>query len=263
MTGISGLSSSGSSLDRTLPGGNSDAWSNLLAATSQLKSDAELSAALRTAFTLRTDVAPDTVACSLTEIVDESQLRTPIWSNEIAIELDHAQYDAAKGPCIDAARHQRVFAWGTSHVRYPRFAEAAVQRGVLSSLSVPMQARSHLAALNLYGAADDTFHGRRPRQVAELLARCLSRLLLAAHGPQDGPGEEADGTVDADALATARAQHEQVLRAQHQLTREQGRTALEAFTVLSERSRLERIRIADVADAVLTSSGAHSRGSDV
>ncbi len=283
-------------------GNTSAAWAALLQAAARPQTGEQLSGALRTAFSLRIDVASDIVGCSITEI-DGGQFRTPVWSNDVAIELDHTQYDAGKGPCIDAARQQRVVSWGSavaggaadvrgashspiagdvgvaSDVRYPFFAQAALQRGVFSSLSIPLRTGSQPAALNLYGGAAATFQGARPHAVADLLARCIGRLLLdSAAGSAFGstPGIDSvagrDGSptvssaasvVDADALAAARLQHEQVVRAQHALMSSRGLSAQDAFTVLAELSRTRRRAIADVARSVLSQTASEPESFDV
>lgn len=58
---------------------------------------------LGTAMELGLRIAPDVVGCSVTEVFDAGG-RTPVWANDVALQLDLAQYEDNAGPCLSAAR---------------------------------------------------------------------------------------------------------------------------------------------------------------
>lgn len=208
---------------------------------------ADPDALLQAAMALGVDVAPGTVACSVTELAVTGN-RTPVWSDRLALDLDMAQYAADAGPCLSAARTgtAELVAGPLAQSRYPDFAAAAHRYGVRSSLSLPMCDPLRPAALNLYAATPDAFSAGQTRAVAELLARCVSRLL-----PSDEPGEQSPpGSV-----AAAMAQRNEVRRAQDTLTAQHGLSRQEALDQLIRRSRVEGRSIHEVAEDVCGGGG--------
>lgn len=233
---------------------DSAAWAHLISGSGP-RDEAELRERMQDAVRLGPAVSGGVIACSITEIVD-SGYRTPVSSDTIATDLDQAQYDAGDGPCIAAARAGRPV-----HLTdidgdgpYGRFGAVARQRGVLSSLSVPLTGYAVPAALNLYGRDPDAFADRQARQVAGLLARSISALAAAAARP--GPRTDAatgDAPNDAAnvALQEARTVGALVRRAQHTLMASHGLDARTAFSELIKRSRRDGLVMADVARGLL------------
>lgn len=83
----------------------------------------------------------------------EGRPRTGVFTDPRAPLIDQAQYETEDGPCLDAFRQQRIFLIESTleDKRWPQFASDAVAHGILSTLSVPIAARSEsLGALNLY-----------------------------------------------------------------------------------------------------------------
>jgi GAF domain-containing protein len=99
-------------------------------------------------------------AASVT-IIERSRPSTAACTDEIAEVLDTIQYDAGEGPCLSAAREQRVVRIDDmrSDDRWPTFAGAAAQRGVLSSLSIPLvlAGDQRFGGLNIYGQPEGAF----------------------------------------------------------------------------------------------------------
>src|SRR5437879_3143928 len=89
----------------------------------------------------------------LTLLYPDGKARTAVFTDPIAPDLDGAQYDADRGPCLDAFRTTSVFRVDDTAAedRWPEFAAAAVANGIRSSLSLPLIVSGDgIGALNLY-----------------------------------------------------------------------------------------------------------------
>jgi GAF domain-containing protein len=77
-----------------------------------------------------------------------------------AVAVDECQYEAGYGPCLDALRLGTTVTVEDQaiEVRWPQYSPRAVEAGVGSSVSVPLQvADEHVAALNIYGDVPHAF----------------------------------------------------------------------------------------------------------
>lgn len=89
---------------------------------------------------------------SITMLVD-GKPTTAVYTHEDAPRIDASQYETGSGPCLDAYRHQVVYRIDdcASDPRWPTFTGDAAARGILSCLSIPINAGEEgLGALNLY-----------------------------------------------------------------------------------------------------------------
>lgn len=226
-----------------------DQWDELLRAVSQPAAYPELGVLLRQAVELGSQVAPDALSCSITEIAGGDEYHTPVYSDQLALDLDKAQYEAGDGPCMAAAREQRrhYFDATTDGERFPGFTEAAVERGVRSSISLPLPSPTRSAALNLYASSRYAFDAERPRAVADLLARCVTVLMT----PPDAERPPVEAAVPEDRIRAAQARArligsaEAALMAQHSLSRR------DALTLLIHRSRAESRSVFEVARGIV------------
>lgn len=81
-------------------------------------------------------------------------------SDPLPDRVDHAQYELAEGPCVDASTRDTVFRGeDLSHdTRWPRFAPRAEALGICSMLAVPLfQHDERTGALNLYASTPGAF----------------------------------------------------------------------------------------------------------
>jgi GAF domain-containing protein len=106
-------------------------------------------------------VLPVQTEASITLISGDEPF-TVAFTDDKAMALDERQYKDERGPCLDAASSGMLLSAPdlASDQRWPRFAEAATERGIRSSLSVPLPVQRELmGALNFYaeeaGAFDD------------------------------------------------------------------------------------------------------------
>ena len=84
---------------------------------------------------------------------------TPAFTDKTALVLDETQYKLGDGPCLAAIRHR-----GLEHVntasddRWPDYSAAALERGVLATMSVPLgNDEAVVGALNLYSQSKREF----------------------------------------------------------------------------------------------------------
>ncbi|MDQ1742643.1 MAG: hypothetical protein QOE23_982 [Pseudonocardiales bacterium] len=232
-------------------------WRALLRATSQPAASAELAGLLQQAVRLGSQLTPEAVSCSITEMDGGNTrgvaYRTPVYSDQLALDLDRAQYQAGDGPCMAAAREQQRqnFDATVDGTRFPGFTEAAIGRGVRSSISLPLPLGSphRSAAINLYASSRHAFEAEQPRAAADLLARCVS-ILLNSDDASRAAEKAADASLQA-ARARARliADAEAVLMATHSVDRP------DAMAILIRRSKAERRSVFQIAAELVATEG--------
>jgi GAF domain-containing protein len=108
---------------------------------------------------LAMDVIPGAEDVSVT-VVNTRRATTVVSTGRLATELDESQYDTGFGPCLAAAEGGEVASIPEmeSETRWPAFTKAAVERGVLSSLSTPIPLQQYAsAALNIYATKPKAF----------------------------------------------------------------------------------------------------------
>jgi GAF domain-containing protein len=100
---------------------------------------------------LAVEVSPAEFA-GITMIVD-GEPSTGVFTDPEAPEIDEAQYQTGQGPCLEAFRQGLAFIIESTEkeTRWEDFARTAADHGIVSTLSVPLVARSEgIGALNLY-----------------------------------------------------------------------------------------------------------------
>jgi anti-anti-sigma factor len=140
--------------DRKLPMSH-DAHADALAALSQfLVADVPLGETLHRVAQITIQAIPSAAFAGMSMLDQHGRPSTPIYTAEDSPQIDAAQYEAGKGPCLDAWRTQstvRIDDLKADGDRYPEFAAAALEHGVLSTLSLPMAAGGvGMGALNMY-----------------------------------------------------------------------------------------------------------------
>ena len=204
--------------------------------------DANLEASLQRVAVAGCQLLDNCLASSVT-IITGGRAITMASTDDVALTLDQAQYDAGDGPCLTAARREEVIRVDdlVADSRWPRFRAAGEEGGVASSLSIPLLIADDdtFGALNVYGKAAFAFsaedehiargfatHGAivASNVVAYWEAIALSRNLTAAMDHR-GVIEQAKG----------------VLMGAHRIS------ADDAFDLLRQRSQHENRKLRDVA----------------
>jgi GAF domain-containing protein len=102
-------------------------------------------------------VGCDFAGCTL---VRDGKATTAVFTDPLSPEIDSAQYESGRGPCLDAYRHGVVFRMDDTHAEnpWPEFAEAAAEHGIRSTISFPLAgAQAPIGALNLYSRTPENF----------------------------------------------------------------------------------------------------------
>jgi GAF domain-containing protein len=192
---------------------------------------------------------PGTDAASITLIRGERAF-TAAYDGQMALDADELQYERGYGPCMDAARAGQVFLVDDMRTeqRWPDYAQHAADRGVGSSLSVPLPFQSAtIGALNCYARRAHAFSEADVtlgEDVASWVALAVSNAKAAAQTDDD--------LAHMRTAMMSRAVIEQakgILMERHKIIDDQ------AFTMLTHASQQTNVKLRDVA-AELVRTGA-------
>ena len=186
------------------------------------------------------------VAEASVSIIANDKASTAAYTGRLALDLDETQYGRGYGPCLEAATGGEIVGIvdAREETRWPDYAQAAVQRGSLSSLSVPVPVQETInAGLNLYAieahAFDDQARGLAPvfASYAAVAARNMHVYLSAR-----------DLAEHLDRAMQSRAVIEQakgILMCQRKCD------AAEAFNMLTAASQRSNRKLRDIAQAIV------------
>lgn len=194
---------------------------------------------------LAAHAVPSAHLTGITMLVND-KVTTAAYSDETVVEIDQAQYDAGAGPCLDAFRNGAIYEIPSTaeDCVWPSFSGAALDRGIHSTLSLPLRTTTHrLGALNLYSRSERSFAGPA-RSSAETFAEQAAVVLANAQA------YEAAKTLSEqlEAAMTSRATIEQakgILMARTPMSPD------EAFDLLRKASQRENRKLRDIADEIV------------
>jgi len=191
-------------------------------------------------------VMPGADATSITLIRDDRAF-TAAYDGQIAMDADELQYERGYGPCLDAGRAGELFVVDdmTTEQRWPDYAVHAAQRGVGSSLSVPLPFQgATIGALNNYAV--------RPRAFGEAdiaLGEEVAAFVAIAVGNAEAAARATDDVLNMRRAMASRGVIEQakgILMERYKITAEQ------AFTLLTHASQRTNVKLRDVAEELVT-----------
>jgi GAF domain-containing protein len=116
---------------------------------------------LQTVADLSKTVMPGNPEASVTLLV-EDRPTTAVWTDQLAVDLDERQFERDHGPCLHAARTGELteVVDARTDTRWRDYLERAVERGALSSLSIPLavdEDEQVTGALNIYARQAGAF----------------------------------------------------------------------------------------------------------
>jgi GAF domain-containing protein len=190
-------------------------------------------------------------------LIRQETAATVATTGGLADVFDELQYGVGYGPCLDAGRANEtlLIADTATETRWPEFVPAARERGLGSSLSLPIPVEHYLVgALNLYAHTPRAFD---PDTVAlgdglalhlcAALTRAETR--LRAHTPMEHLQLALDSRVVIE-------QAKGIVMAQRHCT------AVEAFTWIRTMSMKMNAKVANVAASIVSNAaGDHTRPS--
>ena len=123
--------------------------------------DLSMEELLQTVADLTKTVMPGPIEVSVTLLVKDRP-STVASTGELATDLDESQYERGHGPCLHAARTGELteIADTRTDSRWPDYLPRAVERGALSSLSVPLAIDADeqvCGGLNIYAREPNSF----------------------------------------------------------------------------------------------------------
>ena len=194
---------------------------------------------------------PGAEAVSITLIREEDAF-TAAFDGQIAMDADEMQYARGYGPCLDAGRAGEVLLIADMRTedRWPDYTRQAAERGVGSSLSVPLPFQgASIGALNIYSTRVGAFRDadvRLGEEVAGFVAIAVANADASARA-----------TTDADNLRRAMVSRAVIEQAKGILMERYKVTAEQAFTLLTHASQRTNVKLRDVAEQ-LVATGALS-----
>jgi GAF domain-containing protein len=171
-------------------------------------------------------------------------------TSEVANALDDAQYRQGDGPCLTAAREERLVQLDhiADQAPWPAFAAAAADRGIASSLSVPLllNAPQLRGGLNLY-ADEEGSYDESDVAIAESFASQASTVVMNAIAYW----REFDQAAN---LVRAMEHRAEIEQAKGILMATQRCTADEAFDMLRRASQRENRKLREVAAEIVANA---------
>jgi GAF domain-containing protein len=194
---------------------------------------------------------PGCIAASVT-VSDDRKMHTAVSSADLALFVDERQYEARRGPCLDAIRDRGAVKVDDYAVdeRWPEVTGRAHEAGVNSSLSLPLMAGDNgIGALNLYGGVVRAFDGYEERAgaFADTAAVTVANA-LAFHRAAELSTQLAEGLESRDVIGQAKG----MLMAREQIGADR------AFDRLKEMSQHQNRKLRDVAADLVAEANAAS-----
>lgn len=188
------------------------------------------------------DTVPAAQYAGISVVRGRTTMRTPVFTDDLVAEVDHAQIEVGEGPCLDVLyqRHTVRSPDLTEEPRWPRFAARAVELGVRSMLSFQLYVTGDdLGALNLYSREAGAFVDGGAEEIG---------LLFAAHA--------AVAMADAQHIANltiAVASRDLIGQAKGILMERYALTSDQAFALLVRTSQTTNTRLAAIAEYLVHS----------
>lgn len=185
---------------------------------------------------------PGSEAASVTLIHGEKP-STTTFRGQMALDAERLQYERGYGPCLDAGRAGLVFVISDmrSEARWPDYTARAIEKGVQSSLSIPLPFQgSTIGAINHYSTRPAAFDEDDVARGAELADFVAVAVANAEHSTRSA--EEAANMRHAMESRATIEQAKGILMERHKVTADL------AFTALTHASQCSNVKLRDVAD---------------
>lgn len=164
-------------------------------------------------------------------------------TDSLVAELDRLQQEFGEGPCADAALKQTIVRSDDlrTEPRWPRYAPAAVQHGVLSSLSFKLYTADRTAgALNLFSYRPDAWDTEAESIGSVFAAHAAAAIMAGRHGEQ---------------MESALSSRDRIGQAKGIIMERYGVDDLRAFEMLRALSQEGQAKLVDIAERVIETRG--------
>ena len=186
------------------------------------------------------------VAEASVSLISHDKATTAAYTGALALDLDETQYGRGYGPCLEAAVGGEVMEItdARQETRWLDYTRAAVERGSLSSLSVPIPVQQSVyGALNLY-AVDANAFDYESKELARVFAS------YAAVAVQNMHLYETTRQL-AENLDLAMQSRAAIEQAKGILMSQRRCDAAEAFDILAAASQRSNRKLRDIAQAIV------------
>jgi GAF domain-containing protein len=208
--------------------------------------DSSLQSVLQAVADLIKQVVPGSVEASITLLVAD-RATTVVHTGQLALDLDESQYGRGYGPCLHAASSGQTVEIedARTEARWSDYMATAVERGSLSSLSLPLGTSENLGAgLNIYARESAAFD-EDGRRIGHRFARFAGIAVANMHAYESARER-------ADHLQTALESRAVIDQAKGILIERYKVTADEAFTILAQASMAGNRKLRVVAEHLVT-----------
>jgi len=205
------------------------------------------------------DAMPKAEMAGISLLGETGRPTTGVFTDDQSPEMDAAQYESGRGPCLDSWREGRVVRVDDMEAAdmYPEFAAAAQAHGVRSTLSLPLVAGDEcLGALNLYARSTGGFSSEDEAVGTDLAA--AAAIVLANASAFWAASQLSEQLAQAMQSRAAIEQAKGILMA-----RSPRMSADEAFDVLRKASQRENVKVREIAQRVVERKPADSRESEL
>jgi GAF domain-containing protein len=171
---------------------------------------------------------------------------TAASTGDLALDCDEKQYEVDDGPCLHAARTGELTEISDNRMdsRWPDYARHAVERGALSSLSVPLVLGPRMSGcLNIYARKPQAFDDSS-KKVAARFGPYAAASVANMHAYQTAR-EMADNLETALQSRAVIDQAKGILMERHKITADQ------AFQVLASASMRTNTKLRDIAEQLV------------
>src|SRR4051812_35800894 len=205
-------------------------------------SEHSLHSLLQTVADLAKGVMPGDIEASVSLLVAD-RATTVVYTGQLALDLDESQYGRGYGPCLHAAGTGEPVEVTDARTdpRWADYMRRAVERGSLSSLSIPLGSPETMrAALNIYAREPAAFteHNRpAARRFAQFAGVAVANMYAYQNARQL-----------ADNLEAAMQSRAVIDQAKGILMERYKLTAEEAFKLLAQASMAANRKLRDIAD---------------
>lgn len=160
-------------------------------------------------------------------------------TDDLAAQLDHLQHQFGEGPCAEAALQETIVRSDDlrDEPRWPQYAPAAVQHGVLGSLSFKLYTADRTAgALNLFSFEAGPWDAEAETIGTVLAAHAAAAILAVRHGEQ---------------LQSALSTRDRIGQAKGIIMERFGVDDVRAFDLLRKLSQESQLKLVDIAQQVV------------
>lgn len=160
-------------------------------------------------------------------------------TDSLVAKLDKLQNDFGEGPCHDAALKKTIVRTDDlrEEPRWPRYAPAAVEHGVLSSLSFKLYTAERTAgALNLFSFRADVWDTEAETIGTVFAAHAAAAIMAGSHGRQ---------------MQSALSTRDRIGQAKGIIMERYGVDEFRAFDLLRRLSQESQTKLIDVAQRVI------------